>query len=68
MMGNSLAPEAIELQRKEVIEQVVARGDLREHLADFAGGVGFGVGAFWLSAFCGGGGVSGHGWKLKVES
>src|SRR5580704_3758679 len=65
---DSLAPEAIELQREKMIEQVVARRDLREHFADFARGVGFVCGAFGLGAFSGGGWVSEHGWGLKVES
>jgi hypothetical protein len=34
-------PKAIELQRKKVVEQIVARGDLREHFTDFVGSIGF---------------------------
>ena len=33
--GRTGAPEAIELQRQEVVDQIIARGDLREHFADF---------------------------------
>lgn len=54
----SPAPEAIDLEREEMIEEVVARSDLAEHFADFVRGVGFGVGAFGAGAW--GGGVSGH--------
>src|SRR5216683_6596542 len=36
------APEAVELKRQKMIEQVVARGNLREHFANFARSVGFG--------------------------
>ena len=60
--GNAGAPEAIELQREEMIQRVVAGGDLGEHFADFPRGVGFGVGAFGLRAFGGaGGGDVSHG-------
>ena len=58
-LGGAGAPEAVELEREDVVEGVVAGGDLGEHFADFAGGVGFGLGAFGLGAA--GGGVSGHG-------
>src|SRR2546422_11073623 len=36
------APEAIELQRQEMVQQVVARRNLCEHLAHFFGSIGFG--------------------------
>ncbi len=39
------APQAIELQRQEMIEQIVARGDLCEHFADFFRNVRFRDGA-----------------------
>lgn len=45
------APKAIEVQRQQMIEQVITGGDLREHLADFSRGVSFGVGTFGLRAF-----------------
>ena len=48
-----------------MIEKVVARRDLREHLADLARGVDFGLGSFGLRAFYGGGCVSGHRWRGK---
>jgi hypothetical protein len=63
--GGASAPEAIELKGKEMVEEVVARGDLREHFADFAGSVRFGLDALWTSALCGGGGVS-HGVCLEA--
>src|ERR1700687_6522428 len=44
--GGAGAPEPVELQRQEMVEQIVARGDLREHFADFIRSVGFGNGAF----------------------
>src|SRR6266850_1443670 len=44
------APKAIELQRKEMIQQVVTRSDTREHLAHFCGGVRFGDGTFGTSS------------------
>jgi hypothetical protein len=47
----ALAPKAIEFKRQEMVEQVIARGDLCEHLADFSRGVSFGVGTFGLRAF-----------------
>ena len=59
------APEAIELQRKKMIEQIVARGDLREHFANFAGSIGFADGAFWASSLDGRGDVS-HGALSKA--
>ena len=59
-LGGAGAPETIELEREDVVEGVVTGGDLGEHFADFAGGVGFGLGAFGLGAF-GGRGASGHG-------
>src|SRR6266700_2133683 len=40
------APEAIELQGKKMVQEIVSRGDLREHFADFSRGVGFRDGAF----------------------
>jgi hypothetical protein len=39
------APEAIELQGKEMVQEIVSRGDLREHFADFSRSVGFRDGA-----------------------
>ena len=43
--GRSFAPEAIELAREQMVEEVVARRDLRKHFADFARSVRFGRGA-----------------------
>ena len=43
--GGARAPKPIELQRKKMIEQIVARCNLREHFADFARSVSFGNGA-----------------------
>jgi hypothetical protein len=54
------APETVELQREKMIEQIVARGDTGEHLADFFGGVCFGDSAFRTSSLHGCGGFS-HG-------
>jgi hypothetical protein len=48
---SALAPKTIELQRQEMVEQVITGGDLCEHLADFSRGVSFGVGTFGLRAF-----------------
>jgi len=56
----AVAPEAIGLKREEMIEEVVARGDLCEHLADFAGSVGFRLSAFGLRAFYRDCGVTPH--------
>jgi hypothetical protein len=50
----SPAPEAIDLEGEKMIEEVVARSDLAEHFADFARGVGFGVGAIGAGAWGGG--------------
>src|SRR4029077_1888417 len=47
------APPAIELSRQQMVEQIVARRDLREHLADLAGGVRFGLRAFRKRALSG---------------
>jgi hypothetical protein len=59
------APEPIELQRKNMIEQIVARGDLREHLANFIGSIGFCDGTFGASPLDGRGDVS-HGALAKA--
>jgi len=48
---SALAPKTIEVERQEMIEQVITGGDLCEHLADFSRGVPFGVGTFRLRAF-----------------
>src|SRR2546422_5299548 len=39
------APEAIKLQRQEMVQQVVARRNLCKHLPYFFGSIGFGNGA-----------------------
>src|SRR6266850_5874740 len=44
------APKAIELQREEMIQQVITRSDAREHLAHFRGGVRFVGGTFGTSS------------------
>src|SRR6266850_832901 len=44
------APKAIELQREEMIQQVVTRSNPREHLAHFRGGVRFRDGTFGPSS------------------
>ena len=44
--GGAGTPEAIELQRQEMVEQIVARGDLRKHFADFVRSVRLANGAF----------------------
>lgn len=49
--GGAFAPKAIELKREEMIQQIVARSDFREHFADFARGVGFVFDAFGARAF-----------------
>ena len=51
------APEAVEIDRKDVVERVVGGRDAGKHFADFLGGVGFRSGAGGTRA---GGGVSGH--------
>ena len=48
---SALAPKTIEFKRQEMVEQVITRGDLCEHLADFSRGLSFGVGTFGLRAF-----------------
>jgi hypothetical protein len=48
---SALAPKTIEVQRQEMVEQVITGGDFCEHLADFSRGVLFGVGTFGLCAF-----------------
>jgi hypothetical protein len=48
---SALAPKTIEVQRQEMVEQVITGGDLCEHLADFSGGLSFRVGTFGLRAF-----------------
>jgi hypothetical protein len=48
---SALAPKTIEVQRQEMVEQVITGGDLGEHLADFSRGVSFGVGPFGPRAF-----------------
>src|SRR5438477_1428278 len=45
------APQAVELAREQMVKQIVARRDLREHLADLARGVSFGLSAFRARAF-----------------
>ena len=47
---NALAPKTIEVERQEMIEQVITGGDLCEHFANFSRGVPFGVGTFGLRA------------------
>ena len=45
------APEAIQFERQEMVQQIVARRDLREHLADFFGRVRFIDSAFGAGSF-----------------
>ena len=54
--GGARAPEPIELQRQEMVEQIVARGDLRKHFANFAGSIGVGDSAIGTGSLdrCGG--------------
>src|SRR5712691_8604313 len=54
------APEAIDLQGQQMVQQVVARGDLGEHLAHFFGSIGFGNGALRATSLNRRGGLS-HG-------
>src|SRR6266403_1612161 len=54
------APEAVELKRQKMIEQVVARRNLREHFPHFFGSIGFGNGALGPSSLDRRGGLS-HG-------
>ena len=56
--GSAGAPEAVEIDGKNVVERVVGGRDAREHFADFLRGVGFGSRALRAGAE---GGVSGHG-------
>src|SRR5712692_8106409 len=44
MLCSEGAPEAIELQRQEMVQQVVARRNLRKHLPHSLGSIGFGNG------------------------
>jgi hypothetical protein len=48
---SALAPKTIEVKRQKMIEQIITRSDLCEHLADFSRGVSFAVGTFGLRAF-----------------
>jgi len=52
--GGAPAPEAIDLESEEAIEEVVAGGDAGEHVADPGGGLGFGEAGLWAGT------VSGH--------
>jgi hypothetical protein len=54
--GSARAPQAIELQRQQVVEQIVPRGDLRKHGADFIRSVGLGNSALGTGSLdrCGG--------------
>ena len=56
--GGAGTPEAIELKGKDVVERVVSRRDLREHLPHLLGGVGFRACAVRAGA---GGGYLSHG-------
>src|ERR1700730_18626695 len=47
---DSSAPKAVELQREEMVQQIVARGDTREHLTDFSRGIRFRDGPFGTSS------------------
>ena len=58
--GRAFAPQAIELKREEMIQQIIARRDFREHFADFARGVGFVCGIFRLSALNRDSGITAH--------
>src|ERR1700682_5002327 len=60
MSGGAGAPEPVELQGQEMVEQIVARRDLREHFADLFRSVAFGNGALWARSLDGRGGLS-HG-------
>jgi len=61
--GGAGAPEAVDIDGKDVVEGIVSGGDVGEHRADFLRGVGFGESAFGAGA---GGGrvrwVRGHDW------
>jgi hypothetical protein len=59
------APEAIELQGKKMVEQIVARGDLRKHFANFAGSIGFCGRPFGASSLHRRGGLN-HGFLAKA--
>src|SRR5712692_1291345 len=59
------APEAIELQRQEMVQQVVAWRNLSKHLPHFFGSIGFGNGAFRARSLDRRGGLS-HGALAKV--
>src|SRR5713101_9948346 len=59
------APETIELQRQEMIEQIVSRRDLGEHLAAFFRSVGFGNRALGARSVDRRGGLS-HGALAKA--
>jgi hypothetical protein len=62
--SDACAPESVELHGEDVVEQVVARGDLREHFADFAAGLGFVRGA--LGSRAGGGSSARNGRKFCI--
>src|SRR5690349_22175953 len=51
MLRRPRAPETIQLKRKQMVQQIVARSDLGKHFADFFGGFHFGGGAFWPGPF-----------------
>jgi hypothetical protein len=62
--SDACAPESVQLHGEDVVEQIVARGDLREHFADFAAGLGFARGALGLRA--GGGSGTRNGRKFCI--
>jgi hypothetical protein len=59
------APKAIELQGKKVVEQIIARGDLRKHFTDFLGSIGFSGRAFGARSLHRCGSLS-HGFLAKA--
>src|SRR5689334_10217774 len=46
MPRRARSPETIQFERQKMVQEIVARRDLREHLANFFGGFCFGSGAF----------------------
>ena len=66
--GYAGAPEAVELHREQMIQQIVAGCDLCEHLADLARGVVFRARAFGAGPFWRGGDGFGHRRPIHFES
>src|SRR5689334_21104838 len=51
MLCRARAPETVQFERQKMVQQIVARSDLRDHLAEFFGGFRFGGDAFRPGTF-----------------